>query len=72
MSEQLPDAALQIHLFYTRCTIHREVTAEKFGIRSDERLVCLELMRKMAYTSGEQAYGDLYQSLPSGLHSMFS
>ena len=63
MSEKLPGAALQICLFHTLRTFRREVTAEKLGIRSDERLVCLELMQKMAYASGEQVYGELYQSL---------
>ena len=60
MSEKLPGAVLQICLFHTLCTFRREVTAEKVGIRSDEWLVCLEFMQKMAYASGEQAYEGLY------------
>ena len=67
-NENIPGAALQICLFHTLRTFRREVIAEKVGIRSDERLVCLELMQKIAYASGEQVYGELYQSLQRTKH----
>ncbi|KAK2170206.1 hypothetical protein NP493_1158g00045 [Ridgeia piscesae] len=56
--EKLPGAALQICLFHVLRTFRREVTTEKLGIRSDERLVYLEIMQKMAYVAGEVSAGD--------------
>ena len=54
--EKLPGAAIQICLFHALRTFWREVTTEKLGICSDERLVCLEILQKMAYAAGEDAY----------------
>ena len=63
MSEKIPDAALQICLFHTLRTFRREVTAEKLGLKADQRLVVLEIFEKLTYSSSEEEYDSHYQTL---------
>ena len=66
--DKLPGAAIHICLFHVLRTFRREVTTEKLGIRSDERLVCLEILQKMAYAAGEVEYAKLYVDLQQTRH----
>lgn len=56
----LPDATVLICFFHTLRTFRREVTAEKMGITSGQRTMCLESIQKMAYASSLQEYEKLY------------
>ena len=52
-----PQAKLNICLYHTLRSLQREITCTKMGITSAERIRCLEILSKMAYsrTPGEYA-----------------
>ena len=65
LKEELPQAGLLICLFHTMRSFRREVTTDKMGISSDERMQVLELLQSMAYAKSEDEYNKLYQQLMS-------
>ena len=56
----LPNAVVLICLFHTSQTFHREVSYEKVGISSGQRIMRLELFQKMAYAATDDEYTGLY------------
>lgn len=60
ITEHFPQATLLICLFHTLRTFRREISCEKLGISQGERVMCLELLSKMAYAQSETAYTTLY------------
>ena len=54
--EQFPQANLLICLFHTLHTFRREI----IGISQGERVLCLELLSKMAYAQSKSAYTTLF------------
>lgn len=75
MKEQFPQANLLICLFHTLRTFRREISCEKLGISQGERVLCLELLSKMAYAQSEAAYTTFYdqfkQSAPKNVTDYF-
>ena len=75
IKEQFPQANLLICLFHTLRTFRREITCEKLGISQGERVLCLELLSKMAYAHSEAAYTTFYdqfkQSVPKNVIDYF-
>jgi zinc finger SWIM domain-containing protein 3 len=63
MKKLLPSATVLICLFHTLRTFRREITTEKMGITSGERIMCLEYVQKMAYASSFEEYNSLYEFL---------
>jgi len=63
IKEQFPQAALAICLFHTLRTMRREISCDKLGISQGERVMCLELFSKMAYSKSEEAYQEYYEEL---------
>ena len=61
--EEIPQAALVICLFHALRSFNREIKAEKLGITSDERELCLELFRDMCYASNLTKYQESYEKL---------
>ena len=61
--DEFPQASLQICLFHVLRTFQREVTSDKLGITQPERKLALEILQKMAYSSSEVHYLDLYKQL---------
>ena len=55
-----PLAALQICLFHTFRSFHREITTEKMGITSGQRNLSLELLQQLAYCTSTEKYQDIY------------
>ena len=51
-----PSASLNICLFHTLRSFRREVTCEKMGISSAERLRCLEILTQLAYSKSPSSY----------------
>ena len=49
IKEQLPQANLLICLFHTLRSFRREISCDKLGISQSKRIMCLELLSKMAY-----------------------
>ena len=60
IKEQLPQANLLICLFHTLRSFRREISCDKLGISQSERIMCLELLSKMAYAQSEGAYASFY------------
>jgi len=60
MKEQFLQANLLICLFHTMRTFQREILCEKLGISQGERVLCLELLSKMAYAQNETEYTAIY------------
>lgn len=56
----LPGATVLICLFHTLRTLKREITCEKMGITSGQRVLCLETVQKMAYASSQEEYDKMY------------
>ena len=56
LSEEFPDAALQLCLFHVLRTFGREITTEAMTIRSAERSLVLDLLQKLAYSKSEEMY----------------
>eukprot|EP00794_Sanderia_malayensis_P013540 gene13540-14944_t len=55
-SRCFPQAAMQICLYHALRTFRREVTMEKMGITSAERMRCLELLSKIIYSKSPAEY----------------
>lgn len=72
----LPSALVLICLFHTLRTCRREVSCEKLGITSGQRTFALEFIQKMAYSSNEEKYLQLYsefkQSAPNQVVKYFN
>ena len=49
LTSQFPDSSILICLFHVLRTFRREITCDKLGITSAERVLALEIMLKMAY-----------------------
>ena len=60
MKEQFLQANLLICLFHTLHTFRREFFCKKLGISQGERVLCLELLLKMAYAQNEAAHTMFY------------
>ena len=75
MKEQFLQANLLICLFHTMRTFQREILCEKLGISQGERVLCLELLSKMAYAQNETEYTAIYdwfkQSIPKDVTDYF-
>ena len=56
LSEEFPDAVLQLCLFHVLRTFGREITTEAISIRSAERSFALHLLQKLAYSKSEEVY----------------
>ena len=56
IKEQLRNARVLICLFHTLRSLKRQISCEKMGITSGQRLHCLELLQKMAYAVSEAEY----------------
>jgi zinc finger SWIM domain-containing protein 3 len=56
-----PNASLSICLFHTMRSFKREVSTEKMGITSAQRMTCLSIMVDLTYSQSEE----IYQSLGS-------
>ena len=63
LKQCLPNACVLICLFHTLWSFRREITCEKLGLSSGQRFSLLELLQKMAYSSTETEYNDLYAQL---------
>ncbi|CAL8258529.1 unnamed protein product [Arctogadus glacialis] len=48
---------------HTLRTFRREITAEKLGLKQDQRLSILEIVQKLTYASSEEEYDRLYGTL---------
>ena len=57
------NASLLICLYHTLRSFRREVTCEKMGITSAERLHTLEILEKIAYTKNDPEYAENVESL---------
>ncbi len=49
-----------ICLFHTLRRFRREVSCEKMGITSGHRMLCLELIQKLAYAHSDEKYNGLH------------
>ena len=58
-----PDASLNICLFHTLGSFRREVTCEKLGITSAERLRCLELLSRLACAKSRKEFEDTWEEI---------
>ena len=63
IKDRLPNASLLICLFHTLRTFRRQVTCDKMGITAGQRVMCLELIQKLAYSSTEDNYKKLHNDL---------
>lgn len=63
LSEEIPNALLQICLFHTLRTFKREISMEKLHITSDQRQITLEIITKLVYSKNETEYQQHYQEL---------
>jgi zinc finger SWIM domain-containing protein 3 len=63
IKEELPHAQLLICLYHTLRTFRREVTCEKLGVTSAERMAVLEILSKLVYAHSEQEYAGHYLAL---------
>ena len=63
LSEEFPEAALQLCLFHVLRTFGREITTEAMSIRSAERILVLDLLQKLAYSKFEEVYESNKQQL---------
>ena len=59
----LPNASVLICLFHTLRSFRREISCEKLGISSGQRMLSLEIVQKLAYASSEAEYDTLYAQL---------
>ena len=65
IKDELPNASVLICLFHTLRTFKREITCDKMGITAGQRVTCLELIQKLAYSSSEDEYNKLHEDLRS-------
>jgi zinc finger SWIM domain-containing protein 3 len=63
LKSQFPEASILICLFHVLRTFRREITCEKLGITSAERVLALEIVQRMAYAKTNDEYMDLHQEL---------
>lgn len=63
LTSQFPDSSILICLFHVLRTFRREITCDKLGITSAERVLALEIMQKMAYAKTSDEYLVLHQEL---------
>ena len=63
LSEEIPNAVLQICLFHTLRSFKREISTEKLHITSDQRQMTLEIITKLVYSKNETEYQQHYQEL---------
>ena len=63
LKSQFPEASILICLFHVLRTFRREITCEKLGITSAERVLALEIVQKMAYAKTNDEYMDFHQEL---------
>lgn len=50
------------YAYFTLRTFRREVTCEKMGITSGQRILCLERVQQLAYASSSEEYDHLYKA----------
>ena len=63
LSEEIPNAVLQICLFHTFRSFKREISTEKLLITSDQKQMTLEIITKLEYSKIETEYQQHYQEL---------
>ena len=63
LSEEIPNAVLQICLFHTLRSFKQDISTEKLHITSDQRQMTLEITTKLVYSKNETAYQKHYQEL---------
>lgn len=63
LKSKFPEASILICLFHVLRTFRREITCNKLGITSAERVLALEIIQKMAYAKTNDEYLELYQDL---------
>lgn len=63
LKSQFPEATILICLFHVLRTFRREITCDKLGITSAERILALEILQKMAYAKTLDEYSDLFEDL---------
>ena len=63
LSEEIPNAVLQICLFHTLRSFKQAISTEKLHITSDQRQMTLEITTKLVYSKNETAYQKHYQEL---------
>ena len=54
-----PEASLNTCLYHTLRSFRREITCEKLGITTAERLRCLEVVSKLAYSKSNKEFDTL-------------
>ena len=60
LKQKFPGSSILICLFHTLRTIRREITCEKLGITSAQRITALEFIQKLTYAHTEEEYQALY------------
>lgn len=71
IASELANAHLLICLFHTMRSFKREISCEKLGITSAERILALEIVQKLAYSQSEEMYSTYYKELvDTNLHSV--
>lgn len=63
LKTQFPGASIIICLFHVLRTFRREITCEKLGITSAERVLALEIVQKMAYAKTIEEYSEIHREL---------
>ena len=63
LSEEFPDAALQLCLFHTLRSFKREFSMEKMGLRAGMRDTVLEILAGMALAKSPVVFGEKYAML---------
>ena len=63
LSEEIPNAVLQICLFHNLRSFKPEISTEKLHITSDQRQMTLEIITKLVYSKNETEYQQHYQEL---------
>ena len=63
LKSEFPQASILICLFHVLRTFRREVTCEKLGITSAERILALEILQKMSYSKSSDEYTELLKEL---------
>ena len=56
LSEEIPNAVLQICLFHTLRSFKQEISKEKLHITSEQRQMTLEIITKLVYSKNETEY----------------
>lgn len=55
-SNAFPQAKLQLCLFHVLRSMKREISVEKMKIRLEQKNICLEIIQKIAYSTGNYTY----------------